>query len=440
MAARRTGVLDLWMNGEHVGQWQRGGASTDRLTYTAEWMHSPLGRPLSLSLPFTTSGVVDSPKVNAYFENLIPDNEQILRRLQERYRTRSTNAFDLLAELGRDCAGAIQLVPKGENPGDIKAIAAEPLSTAQIAQHLRDVTISRPLGRDATGDHRLSIAGAQEKTALLYHRGRWCKPKDATPSTHLFKLPMGRVGEMQADLGKSVELEWLTMELLREFGMPVAKVEIGHFEDQTALIVERFDRRLDHTRRWWWRIPQEDFCQVLGVPPSRKYEAEGGPGIKAILEVLRGSSNAVVDRQTFFKSQVLYWVLAATDGHAKNFSLVIEAGGNYHLAPLYDVISIYPFLGHGTSKLSPQDATLAMAVLGKNRHYKLKEIQRRHWDETARMVGLEGGCDPIVEQIVDTTPVAIERVGKRLPPDFPDLLFDEVTTGLSRAVERLSTQ
>lgn len=446
MAARRVAALDIWMNGLYVGQWERVPGGLDRLSYDPGWVASAEGRPLSLSLPFTRGHGPDqivplrSEAVAAYFENLIPDNERILARLRDRNGAASTHAFDLLAAIGRDCAGAVQLLPAGGSPGDVRSIDAEPLDESDVARILRETTASGPIASRDREVFRLSIAGAQEKTALLLHRGQWHMPKGATPSTHLFKLPLGIVGNMRADMKDSVELEWLSMEIAREFGLPVAAVEIGLFEDQKALIVERFDRRLSRDGSWWQRIPQEDFCQVLGLPPSGKYEADGGPGIRRIMDLLLGSEHADADRMTFFKTQLLFWLMAATDGHAKNFSVQLLPGGAYRLTPLYDILSTYPIQGRGTNLLDPRDAQLAMAVESKNRHYKIHEIHRWHWVTMAERLGLETDTGALIEQMIQKTFGAIERVGERLPEDFPQAVFDAVAAGMRAAAQRLAAE
>lgn len=446
MATRRITALDVWMNGLYVGRWERARSGLHRFSYSPDWVGAPEGRPLSLSLPFARSYGPDrivplrGAAVSAWFENLIPDNERILRRLRDRFGTRSTAAFDLLAAIGRDCAGAVQLAPAGEDPGEARRIEAEPLDQAGIAQLLRDATVD---GRFATAHadaFRLSIAGAQEKTALLKHDGHWCIPRGATPSTHIFKLPLGLVGNLRADLSESVELEWLCMELARECGLPVANVEIGRFEDRKALIVERFDRRLARDGRWWRRVPQEDFCQALGLPPSRRYEADGGPGIRPIMGILRGSENATADRLTFFKAQLLFWLMAATDGHAKNFSLELLPAGAYRLTPLYDIVSTYPIQGRGANRLDPHRAKLAMAVAGANRHYALHEIHRWHWLSMATSLGLETDASSLIDEIVEQSVQALERVGSRLPEAFPEPMFESVDRGMRQAAERLASE
>lgn len=443
--ARRIHALDIWMNGLHVGRWERSRTGNDRLLYDRAWMDAPEGRPLSLSLPFTgtdSGGKVVplvSAAVPAYFENLLPDNDRILRRLRERYSASSMSSFDMLAAIGRDCAGAVQLVPAGQSPGKVQNIDASMLTESQVAQVLRDATISGSLGRQDADAFRLSIAGAQEKTALLRHRGRWCIPHGATPSTHIFKLPLGLIGNMRANMHDSVEIEWLCMEIVREFGLPVAQVEIGRFEDQKALIVERFDRAPSADGAWWIRIPQEDFCQAFGMPPSFKYEADGGPGVQRIMERLRGSDNAAGDRATFFKSQLLFWLMAATDGHAKNFSLRLLPRGAFRMTPLYDVLSAYPIMGRGSSRLDPRKIKLAMAVTGRNRHYTLHSIHRWHWTAMAGKLGMPD-APALIQEIIAKTPVVLEAVASRLPDPFPRHVFESISDGMRKAAKRLAAE
>jgi serine/threonine-protein kinase HipA len=436
------------MNGLYVGVWERPKGAADRLTYDTGWIQSATGRPLSLSLPFGHARgrgddmqTLHGDKVAAYFENLIPDNERILQRLRDRYGARSTAPFDLLAAIGRDCVGAIQLLPAGTDPGDIRRIEATSLNETGVANVLRNTTLSRHPGEALDDDaFRLSIAGAQEKTALLRHRGRWCIPHGATPSTHIFKLPLGLVGNVQADMRMSVELEWLCMELVREYDLPVAHVEIGRFEDQKALIVERFDRTRARDGKYWLRIPQEDFCQVTGLPPNRKYESDGGPGIRRIMEILRGSENADTDRENFFKTQLLFWIMGATDGHAKNFSLVLLPGGRYRRTPLYDILSTWPIQGRGANRMDPRKARLAMAVEGGNRHYLIHDIHRWHWIGMAESLGLGDRAAAMIEDLIERTPRALDALTKRLPEDFPAALFDNVANGMTAAIKQLAKE
>jgi len=428
--------LAVWMNGERVGLWSAPSGRPQSFRYDDAWPESAARRVLSLSLPFTVGNqpLRGAPVAN-FFENLLPDNDQIRRRIQTRFHSDSGSAFDLLAAVGRDCVGAIQLLPEDHEAPDVKKIEARRLDADGVAQAIR-ATLSNgsTLAGPGSGDVRFSIAGAQEKTALLYHRGNWCIPGGATPTTHILKLPLGLVGGMAADLRESVENEWLCHQILKAYELPVAECEMARFAEHRVLIVKRFDRAT--ASGWIARLPQEDFCQALGCSPSNKYEAEGGPGTGDILRVLAGSSRPEEDRRNFLRAQLIFWILAATDGHAKNFSLFHERGGGYRLTPFYDVLSAWPIIGSGPNLLAWPKAKLAMAVRSKNAHWKLADIKRRHWEHIGRTGGL-GRDVTWIEQIVDTTPAVIEHVRGLLPPGFPGAVADAIFSGMTRQSAQL---
>lgn len=435
-------ALKVWMNGSEVATWRHSANAPPELTYASSWLESESPRPLSLSLPLLPEGASHRGHVvSDYFDNLLPDNHGIRNRLRDRFGTHTAGTFDLLQAIGRDCVGAVQLLPDGTHPADLHSIQCRPLSDAEVADVLRGVTRLPVPGTSPrqADDFRISIAGAQEKTALLRHGGTWCLPAGSTPTTHIFKLPLGLVGNMRADMQLSVENEWLCMQLIGAFNIPTAHTEMGRFEDQRALIVERFDRRLARSGQWWLRLPQEDMCQVFGLPSAKKYESDGGPGMLEILALLRQSDHAQ-DREHFFKTQLLFWMLAATDGHAKNFSVHIHAGGRFGLTPVYDVLSVYPILGRGPGKLDPHDAQLAMSVRGKNRHRKLLTILRRHWNETARTAGIAAGAEPWIEELLAQVEPAIRHVGGMLPDGFPMQVAEPIFQGLRTAASRLAAQ
>ena len=298
------------MNGELVGAWTvRGNAH--QFAYAETWPGSISARPLSLSMPLAQGTAPFSGEtVENYFDNLLPDSLDIRKRVAARFGAACTRAFDLIEKIGRDCVGAVQLLAQGEPPIDVRQIHARPLSEADIEQLLSDTLAAPGLGSDDGDDAlRISLAGAQEKTALLRHEGQWCLPLGATPTTHILKLPLGQLGRSRADFSSSVENEWLCSRLALAFGLPAAECHIEQFGAYKVLAVERFDRALLGT--WWARLPQEDFCQVLGIAPGLKYENQGGPGMSAILAQLRGSSRATSDRETFLASQLFFWLLAA---------------------------------------------------------------------------------------------------------------------------------
>ncbi|WP_310448071.1 type II toxin-antitoxin system HipA family toxin [Thiobacillus sp.] len=428
------------MNGIPVGYWETT-RQGQRLAYFDEWLADEQSRPLSLSLPFLPGNApYQGQVVTDYFDNLLPDNDAIRRRLAQRHQAGGTDAFQLLAKLGRDCVGAIQLLPEDEAPSDLYEINGEALNTARIAQRLRNTTSVLALGQhDHDDDLRLSIAGAQEKTALLRHEGHWFLPHGSTPTTHIFKLPLGLVGHMQAYMRTSVENEWLCSKIMEAYAIPIAQCEIAHFEDQKALVVERFDRTPSSDASWIIRLPQEDMCQATGTSPLHKYQSDSGPGIARIMELLLGSDHAEQDRNNFFKTQIIFWVLAATDGHGKNFSIAHFPGGGYRATPIYDVLSAHPVIGTGKNQISPHKAKLAMAVRGSTNHYLIEKIQRRHWIAQAQQVGLGAvAAAQLIEEVIKATESVIGEVGNLLPDDFPMDVAEAVFSGMRRQSAKLA--
>jgi len=444
--------LIVWMNGERVGEWGTlRGARTTFFRYEASWANSAHGRALSLSLPLTADRAVRGPPVEYYFDNLLPDSAEIRSRIRTRFKTRSSDAFDLLTAIGRDCVGAVQLLPPKDEPLGWDRIAATPLTEDQVERTLRDVTLATPLGRAEQDDFRISLAGAQEKTALLHMAGRWFRPHHATPTTHILKLPLGIIGGFRGDFSDSVENEWLCAQVLRELDLPVADVAVARFGEQRALVVTRFDRRWIGTDAadvpkkrfkpskgtWIARLPQEDLCQAMGLPHTLRYEADGGPSISDALALLANSEHPAKDQTNFVLAQLAFWLLAATDGHGKNFSLHHRAGGTYGMTPLYDVLSAWSIIGHGKNQLAIEKAKLAMSLRGRRAHYRLNEITGRHWQELAGRAGVPELWNRM-QSFVESAPAAFERVEKRLPRAFPERVYDTIRDGVRAQVQRFS--
>lgn len=428
------------MNGEPVGAWQPARGDAHTFTYAGSWVQSPRCRSLSLSLPITPSREVRGPAVLNYFDNLLPDNERIRLRLSARFRTASSAAFDLLTAIGRDCAGALQLLPDNTSPEGFDRIEAQRLGTADVARLLQGVTADPALGETSEfDDFRISIAGAQEKTALLRIQGHWHLPLGATPTTHILKLPLGLIGGRRANMSHSVDNEWLCAQILHTLGLPVAHTEIASFAGQQALVVERFDRQWMDQQRWIARLPQEDFCQAHGVAPQHKYEADGGPGISAILKLLEGSAAPDTDRTRFLLAQLAFWLLAATDGHAKNFSLFLHRGDQYRMTPLYDVISVWPIVGDGGSLIPWQRVSLAMALRSRRAHYRLAQIRTRHWRQLALASGVPGAWDAMLA-LVARTPTTLDTVEQQLPAGFPALVWDTIAAGMRSQVAAFQSE
>lgn len=424
------------MNGRVVGKLEKMHSGGLMFYYESSWLQSPDARPISLSLPLVPEPFVGDIVYN-FFDNLLPDNPNIKARIQAKFKTVTNKPFDLLASIGRDCVGAIQLL-EGEiiNPIFSEKMPMLPVTEKEISTVLRNIQIN-PLGMLRSDDaFRISIAGAQEKTAFLYWKGKWNRPLDTTPTSHIFKLPIGFISVHHMDLSDSCENEWLCTKIAEAFGLPVASCEIQYFDTVKALVVERFDRKLSKDGSWVMRLPQEDICQALGISPNLKYEVDGGPGISDIMKCLLGSSNPIQDRNTFFKSQILFWLLAAIDGHAKNFSLHIESGGRYCLAPLYDIMSAHPLIAK--KQLQEKKIKMAMALKGKNTHYHWHQMQRRHFLDTAQRTHYSTEqAEAILNEMLAQVEKVIEEVRAILPTDFPSNIAQPIFNGMLLAKQRL---
>jgi serine/threonine-protein kinase HipA len=427
------------MNGQFVGTWTVD-RSSHRFTYDKSWLESAQRRSLSLSLPITPALEIRGPAVANYFDNLLPDNERIRERLRRRFKTRSNDAFALLEAIGRDCVGAVQLLPERMQPEGWDDMRSEPLSETQVADILRAVPSDSVLGQGSDDDlFRISIAGAQEKTALLFRNGAWHRPHGATPTTHILKLPLGLVGgSRRVDLGDSVANEWLCAQVLYHLGMPVARTEMWRFEDRQALVVTRFDRawqKHPDGREWIVRLPQEDLCQALGCPPSRKYEKDGGPGIADCMRLL--ASGDAGDCELFALAQLTFWLMAATDGHAKNFSIFLLPADAYIATPLYDVLSIFPYIGDGANQFRWRNADLAFALRSKNVHHDLHGIQARHWHGLAMRYGGARVWERMLRH-VERVESALDAVGGTLPEDFPPRTWLAISKGMRAQAARFA--
>jgi serine/threonine-protein kinase HipA len=434
-------TLHLWANGDYVGRWTVNANGDSELAYDATWRHSKLGRPISLSLPFNIHNEpLKGARVSNYFEGLLPDSDIIRKRVATRFKTGSLDPFDLLAAVGRDCVGALQLLPEGTKPEGLTEVDGIAVDEDAIERHLLEVVNLARHGapEDPADDFRISLAGAQEKDAFLWWDGKWMKPRGATPTTHIFKLPIGMVGGKRADFTTSVDNEWLCLRLFKEYGLSTANAEIATFGAQRVLVVERFDRLRSTNGKKLFRLVQEDFCQATGTSPLLKYEHDGGPGLKQMFTLLQQSQQSSADMHTLMASQILFWMLRAPDGHAKNFSIqLLAGGGRFKLTPIYDVMSGYPVIGPGPNQWAEHKLKMAMALLGSDRHYLAHSIQRRHFNSTAKAVGYGADAEPLLLDFIARTPAIVDKVRGELPAGFSEKVADTILGGLLAAAGAL---
>lgn len=408
-----TDQLAILADGQVMGAIRKDKRARLTLAYDANWRRAANAYPLSLSMPLVVAEHAHA-KIQPWLWGLLPDNEAILARWGQRFQVSPRNPFALLAHVGEDCAGAVQIV----EPERVDALRAQPagqvdwIDDKDIAARIRLLREDHAAWRMARDAGQFSLAGAQPKTAFLFENGRWGVPSGRAPTTHIVKPPT-------ATFDGHAENEHVCLALARMLGLPAAASEVRVFEGEVAIVVERYDRvRMGGAIR---RLHQEDMCQALGLPPTGKYENEGGPGVQPIVELLRGySSRPSDDVWTFMRALALNWLIGGTDAHAKNYSVLIGAGGRARLAPLYDVASTLPY------DFDFKKLRLAMKIGGR---YLLDDISLRHWRKLASSVRLD-------EEQVRTTCLDL---AERLPDALTDVIKTARTDGLDNAMlQRLS--
>ncbi len=437
MARRKTHApLDVLINGRQVGSLEKAASGAISFRYSEEWLAWEHRFAVSLSLPLTPAAYRGAPVI-AVFDNLLPDRDAVRRRVAERMGAQGTDFYSLLEAIGRDCVGAMQFLPEGADQAQTANIESEPVSDTEVEGLLADLARA-PLGVDREQEFRISVAGAQEKTALLRIDGKWHRPAGVTPTTHILKPQLGQIpsADGMIDMSNSVDNEHYCMTLMKAFGLSVAATEIATVGQRRVLVVERFDRHWRNAKQIL-RLPQEDCCQALGYPPTHKYQSEGGPNMKDIFGLLRGADDPQADAAAFFKSQILFWLIGATDGHAKNFSIFLKPGGRYSLTPFYDVLSAQPAVDAG--QIAQNRFRLAMSA-GTNRHYRLNEVTGRHFVQSGKSAGLGTGLmRAAINELMDRARDAPTVAREAMPVDFAEPVHESIAAALATRLSGLSS-
>ena len=411
-------IIITLLEGRQVGVVRQ---ASGRLSFRYEesWRAAPGVYPLSLSMPLAARDHGHAA-ISAFLWGLLPDNELVLERWAKRFHVSPRNPFALISKVGEDCAGAVQFA----TPDRLDSMLGQAdsniswLTEAEVAERLRALQADVAAWRSPRDTGQFSLAGAQPKTALYFDGQRWGVPSGRTPTTHILKPPTG-------SLDGHLENEHLCLALARALGLPAARSEVRNFNGVNAIVVERYDRvripelaaataamaaakdaeaaqaaakakslcEFANTARMY-RVHQEDFCQALGRPPSAKYQNEGGPGPSEIVNLLRaaafggeadrkrgGKSSADEDIATFIDALIFNWLIGGTDAHAKNYSILLGAGGLVRFAPIYDVASILAY-----PDFDPKKAKLAMKIGG---NYQLDQIGMREWRKLASELRLD---------------------------------------------------
>lgn len=410
-----TNELVTLLDGKEVGRVHRDARGRLTFVYDDAWRAAANAYPLSLSMPLGAKHH-GSVAIEAFLWGLLPDNEQVLARWAGKFHVSARNVFALISNVGEDCAGAVQFM----TPERLSAVRSgkedkvEWLSESDIAKRLETLRADHAAWRLPRDTGQFSLAGAQPKTALLFQNGRWGIPTGRLPTTHILKPPTGH-------FDGHAENEHICLMLARGLGLPAAQSKVMRFKDEIAIVVERYDRQ--HKGNDIIRVHQEDVCQALGIMPTKKYQNEGGPSAHTIAELLRTySTDRQEDLDTFIAAIGFNWLIAGTDAHAKNYSLLLS-GRRVRLAPLYDIASILPYDDVDLPKIK-----LAMKVGGE---YKLTLIGLRQWQKFAREMRME--ADELIELLV--------TMAKQIPDEVNAARARAREEGLKEAIiERLAAQ
>ncbi len=397
-----TRTLFVYLDGTPVGELQQAPQGALSFTYLDEYRDSPDATPLSLSMPLAADRHRNKA-VRAYLEGLLPDSEATRQRWAQQYGVSPNNPFALLGQVGRDAAGAVQVLSAGvdatdalERQGDI-----EWLSPGEFATTMREVAEHADNWDPGRFGGRWSLAGAQPKIALFQDpdTGRYGIPRDSTPTNRIIKPAIDGFARHHVN-------EALCMRAADEAGLLAARIELIEDEDVAAIIAHRYDRFQAQSGRWV-RVHQEDMCQALSVTPGLKYQSDGGPGVADIGDLLRGfpAADRLISAERFAKGLAFNILIGGADAHAKNYSLVL-IGGRAQVAPLYDIASAACY---------PQYERLDSAMkIG--RHWKFLDVGPEDWKRAARQLDVAPQQMLLwVEGLRDVLPDAFRRAAESLP-------------------------
>jgi serine/threonine-protein kinase HipA len=367
--------LRVYLDGDPIGYAEQSSGSLSFI-YDEEYRSEPNATPLSLSMPLASPRHGNRP-VRAFLDGLLPDSQPARERWATQYGVSANNPFGLLAHVGRDAAGAVQVLPPEEESddavtrhGDIEWLGGDDFTTLarELAEHGAEWDPGRYGGR-------WSLAGAQPKIALFFDddTGRWGIPRDSTPTTAIVKPAIEGYHRHHIN-------EALCLRAAANVGLLAARVDLVEVADVQAVISHRYDRRQDADGRWL-RVHQEDMCQALSVHPSQKYQSEGGPGVADIGRILSGLAigDRLVSGERFFKGLAFNVLIGGADAHAKNYSLLL-IGPRAQVAPLYDVASAACYDQH-------QRLDSAMKV---GEHWRMLDVTEKDWRVVARQLDIPG--------------------------------------------------
>ncbi len=419
-------VLHVLMDGCPAGLLTQDPHGAVAFAYDRGYRDDPAATPISLSMPLAQEAA-SGAALDAFLWGLLPDNPGVLDRWGARFRVSANSAYALLAHVGEDCAGAVQFV-RPDRLDQLDHGSVEWLSAGEVAQWLRDLRADPTAWQPGGDPGQFSLAGAQSKFALRRDGDRWGRPSGREPTNVIVKPATGAFADQELN-------EHLCLQTARALGLTAARSAIIEIEGERALVIDRYDRRLVAGR--WHRVHQEDTCQAAGIRPGRKYQADGGPDALTIVRLLgahvKPTPTGQIAVDAFFDALAFNWLIAGTDAHAKNFSLLL-AGSNVRLAPLYDLTSALPYVVRGPradrrSEWNPDELSLAMSI---GSAYRVYEIDGKNWDEVAAAAGVSAEeLRARVTRLAEALPDIVRDVCARAEiaafgSPLPSRLVDEV--------------
>ena len=402
-----TDVLDVVLGDVLAGTLTRLAGGRLRFDYDDDYRNSRSATPLSVSMPTTVRSHPDGV-ISPWLWGLLPDNQAVLERWARDFHASASSPFSLLATpIGHDCAGAVRFAAPGE-VGEVigKRGAVTWLTDEAVAQRLRELREDTTawLGREFTG--QFSLAGAQAKTALLHEDGRWGVPSGSAATSHILKPAVaGLDGHDQRDPHHTPARHRAHGAAHRHQTVPSPAPQApGNGLSQTTN-TNIFRWRSNNIFRW---------LLTLGINPARKYQNEGGPGPREVAHLFRDvMPPRVADEAVwrFFDALAWNWLVAGTDAHAKNYSLLL-AGSEVRLAPLYDVASALPYGVH------ERKLRFAMKIGGDNRVY----THHNTWKAAAQDLGVD--ADHALDRVL--------RLAERVPAAFAEAAATPEVAALKR--------
>ena len=357
-----SGTLNVYWGTRLAGRLREDDGGRFEFQYAPDWLTAADATPISVRLPLRPEPF-DGDFCRVFFGNLLPEGPT-RRLITGKLGISESNDFKLLEILGGECAGALSILPEGQ--GANASGSYEPLSRKELDRMIEEMP-QNPLLL-AHEDLRLSLAGAQQKIPVYYEDGKFFLPHGSYPSSHILKPAI-------PGLDGIVENEAYCMELARRLGLPApASMVIGG--KQPFYLIERYDRRRGEDGKLV-RLHQEDFCQALGCSYGKKYEADGGPGLKACFGLVgEQSTQPALDKMIMLRWVIFNYLIGNCDAHAKNLSMLIKRV-DYRLSPLYDLLSTRVY-----GKLSPK---FAMRVGGQ---YRSDWVLKDNWERLAAEAGV----------------------------------------------------